>query len=262
VPVVHDGGALGPLAIEALALKDGELVVRRAARLSFSPRRSVVLRLDLLRACEQRSCDDDRTCEAGECIARDVDTDALPSWRGRDGLPPIAMGGAPDASVPLDDAALGDDAGAIGVDAGGCGAGCECSQLCESRCECRSGCACDLTCPPGGDCEDVRCDGVGAMCVIEGRSASNLRAECSNGATCEIDAWGASNVRDVVCRGGATCDVDCRETSNCVVRCESGSSCVVRCDDGDDDDGCSVDCRAGSATSCADGVVACNRACP
>lgn len=252
LPIVHQGGALGPITIEATALRGGEVIVRRAVRTSFVRERSVVLVLALTHACAGIACGADESCSAGACETIDVDPSTLPIWTGRGGLDAIAMGDG-DAGVALPDAVPS-------LDAGSCGSGCACEQSCESECGCAGGCGCDLTCPAGATCESVRCEGAATECAIDARGASNVDAQCSRGARCALDALGASNVRDLVCRDGAICDADCRETSNCVVKCESGSSCSLRCDERADDN-CRLECD-GALSDCGSGLFVCDRSCP
>lgn len=265
--VVHEGGALGPITIEAVGLRRGEAIVTRAARLSFVTGRTVTLALELTRACSARACELEETCLDGVCVSIDVDAETLPMWTGRDDPQSIPMGGDAGASaldaatvpridagspVPPVDAGLPPP-----IDSGGCVS----TLSCETACACTVGCACALTCAAGGDCDAVRCSGAGSECTVEARGASNLAADCEAGAHCVLDAYGASNVRDIRCRDGATCEADCRETSSCTLKCESGASCLLHCDD--DDDNCRLECRDGrTRIDCGEGVFACDRACP
>lgn len=263
--IVHDGGELGPITVRASGLHEGDVVVTRAARLSFVQGRSVLLRLDLVGACRDRSCDTDRSCAAGSCVPLDVDAEALPPWAGREALP--ALPDPPDdGGVPVVDAWVpgpvdaGVDAATM-PDAGVCAVGCECAQTCvdDEGCECKSGCACSLACVPGDECTHVVCDGAGTTCAIDGADTSTLEVRCDHRSVCTIDAQGASAATQLSCRDGSQCDVDCRGASSCLLRCESGSQCLLRCDV---DSECDVDCTSGDRRVCADGVVACNRGCP
>ena len=265
--IVHDGGELGPITVRVWGFHEGEVVVERAARLSFVPGRSVLLRVDLVRACRDHDCEGGRSCEAGACVPLDVDAQSLPTWAGREGLPtlprdPGDAGASADAWVAPDDAWAPPDDAAVAPDGGAaCAAGCECAQTCidDEGCECRSGCACALACVPGDDCTHVLCDGEGTTCAIDGSGVSNLEARCDHRSSCTIDARDASNALALSCRDSSRCEVDCRGASNCALRCESGSQCVLRCGF---DSSCDLECTSGDRRVCADGVLACNRGCP
>ncbi|AKF07202.1 hypothetical protein [Sandaracinus amylolyticus] len=260
LPVVHDGGPHGPVTIEAHALDGTAAIVSRAARLAFSPSRSIALHLVLSSSCAMRQCDASQTCVDGACAPIDVADGALPEWTGRDALTPITMG-EPDASTPIGpmgDAGAGDAWTAPPADAGQCAAGCACRQTCDSACTCSEGCDCTLSCPGGGDCQDMRCDG--ADCRYEVRGASNVKGRCEHGARCTIDAVGVSNVLPFECRDTSRCDLDCSGTSNCELRCDGSASCLLRCD-GEWGEDCVLACN-GTQTRCADDLVVCNRACP
>ncbi|UJR80216.1 hypothetical protein [Sandaracinus amylolyticus] len=256
LPVVHDGGPLGPITIEAEARKGAAVVVARSARLAFVPSRSIALHLVLASSCVMRQCDGNDSCVDGACASIDVDASSLPEWTGRQGLMPVVMG------EPIDP---GGDAGAPRADAqtpqsdaGQCAPGCACRQSCESACTCSAGCECTFSCPANGTCEDMRCDG--GDCRYEVRGASNVKGRCEHGAQCLVDAVGTSNVMPFECRDSSSCELDCTGTSNCELRCESSSSCLLRCDGvwGGD---CVLQC-SGTQTRCADDLVVCNRACP
>lgn len=101
LPVVHDGGALGPVVVRARALLGGRVVVERSARLSFVARRSLTLVLRLEARCAGRAgeCADDQTCVAGECMSHAVESAGLSDWSGG-GLRDAGVFGTPDAGAP------------------------------------------------------------------------------------------------------------------------------------------------------------------
>lgn len=85
VGLVRTGGALGPVDVAAVGERDGGEVLRRDARVSFVPERTMMLRLDLLGRCVGVGCPPGQTCGSGGCRSIDVDPDELTPWRGDTG---------------------------------------------------------------------------------------------------------------------------------------------------------------------------------
>lgn len=224
--LVHERGPLGPLTLRAVGLRDGDDVARAQIEARFILGRSLLVPLDLFRACAATRCGAGEACDVeGRCVPLAPDA----------GPPPAA-----DSGPPPD-------------------AGVACAEVCgDGRCACERDCArCALRCED--DCPDVRCDGRDTQCAVDARGASNVQVECKGGARCVIDARGASNADTIQCRDGSDCEVDCRDTSNCRVDCHEEARCLVRCD-GDD---CAIEgegCE--ERRSCGGGVIACNRGCP
>ena len=135
-----------------------------------------------------------------------------------------------------------------------CGPGCEC-ESCDGDCSlnCAGGCGCDLDCSDNdGSCE-VACKDR-AHCTIDCQGANNCEVECKGRSECNIDCRGANNCKPLHCRDDAVCHIDCRGANNCdELRCDGRARCYLRCDPNDD-------CGCSGATSCGDGVVACNGA--
>jgi hypothetical protein len=166
---------------------------------------------------------------------------------------------------PVDGGPLPHDSGPVGVDAGGgascavCGAlGHLCDRVCAegTTCTCGGACACDIRCTRGDDCA-TECLGS-SQCSIDAKMASNADLVCGADAVCDIDARNASNV-DLVCSDRASCAVDCTGVSNCFVACTSSATCTVDCTSTSN---CSFTACGGAMTSCPDGVIVCNTACP
>ena len=80
--LLHQGGPLGPLDVEATGRLAETVVVSRRVRVSFQPRRTLMLRLDLLRACVGVVCDEGQTCADGRCRPIEVDPEDLEPWTG------------------------------------------------------------------------------------------------------------------------------------------------------------------------------------
>lgn len=234
--VQHGGGALGPIGLRAVGTRDGTEVVRRDAVAWFVEGRSVLVHLDLSRACRDTRCPDGATCVDGVCVD--------PPEVRPDAGTPIDAGGAPDAGPE-------------------CPGGCECVQSCEGGCECRDGCSCALGCAPGEDCMNGKCKDEGTSCDLSARGASNVSHVCERTAACAFDVRDVSNVDEITCKSGARCEVDCTGASNCYVGCEGDAECLVDCTD-------TSSCRIshcgelddGDLRSCGDGVLVCRRDCP
>jgi hypothetical protein len=209
------GGALGPLDVEARAMRDGAPIgIARKARTSFVRERTMRLDLFLAAACVGQTCDATQTCERGDCVSPDVAPEQLVPWTGLDGTN--------DAGMPNDGDVDAGDVDASDVDAGDVDAGpCTClsplpPDTVGTRCE--SG-RCVYECAPGvGNC-DGRIDAVNGC-----EQSLDTREHCG------------------------ACDAPCPEPTAFEVRREcTASGCVIECaalrDDCNDDarDGCETD---------------------
>lgn len=235
--LVHDGGALGPVEVTAIGLRQGTEIVSRTARFHFLRGRTLTVQLDLDRRCISPGCET-----------------VLPDGGGDAGTAPSLDGG------PVTEPGRSDAGPAPEPDAGEpvCPAGCACTMGCGSTtCHCSTGCPCTFTCTPGEDCEKVYCEGVGTTCELDAHEGSNVRdIRCDEGATCEFDGSGASNVA-VKCEHGSSCFVDCTNVTNCEVQCKD-SSCLVECAGTSECDILECD---GEVLRCGT-QLACGRACP
>lgn len=102
--VVHDSGSLGPLTVVVTGKLGDQDVIDRTASVSFLPGRTVVLRMFLLKACENRDCMTQTCGEGGSCRPIEIDPAELIDWTG---VPPRLDGGVdappdapPDQSPP------------------------------------------------------------------------------------------------------------------------------------------------------------------
>ena len=106
--LVHSGGRVGPVWVEARGLLGGELVVQRTAEVEFVLDKTLELQLMLSRACAERAddpCPESETCDAGECVAQRIES--LPVFSGK---PPGRMLPMPNAG----NGAAGDAEGGSG----------------------------------------------------------------------------------------------------------------------------------------------------
>ncbi len=130
----------------------------------------------------------------------------------------------------------------------------ECSDTCMT---CESGC-CNQTCSGEGmcrlDCLQEECDCTLDCAATEGR----CEPRCERGASCAIDCSEVNDCRPRCKRG--ECDIDCTGANNCDrVECTEGASCLLDCAGANN---CAFERCEGVQTSCAGGIVACNRDCP
>ncbi len=108
--VVHDGGALGPLTIAATGrLGDDVRVSAKRTEIYFKRGRTMMLRLDLVRACDRQCLTGTQTCRFGECGS---------SVLGEDDLVPWSRPGRLDAGIDDHDASVLDGGGGSGGSAG------------------------------------------------------------------------------------------------------------------------------------------------
>jgi len=216
VGLVHEDGPLGPLTVSATGALGDTLVVERRARLAFVSERTLLLRLDLERACMTTACGPDETCHAGVCRSIDVDPAELEPWTG---LPPHA------------DIDAGSDAGRL------CG-GEPCALLHASG-GCRSDvCVLDACDPDWYDCDgspsngcesDLRsttdCGACGVPCARPHAIMTCMTGICEFGA-CEAD-WGDC---DEMLTSG--CEADFMNSPDACGRCAHYCRPVETCVDG------------------------------
>jgi hypothetical protein len=187
-------------------------------------------------------CDDDDDCPDGTCVCDagdSCDFDCL--------APPctVACEGDNDACTGTcanGNCSCGDDSRcAFRCGSPPCHVECDgassCTGACANgECRCGAGSACAFSCL-ASPCH-VACEGQNPSCV----------GTCANGSC--------------TCAAGSVCAFTCLD-HNCGVTCEAGSSCTLSCPEGNPGtQGCNIDCEAGSVVSCADGSLACGRACP
>jgi len=93
VGLVHTGGPLGPLRVSVRGVKNEQPVVEREAEVSFVIERTLVLNMNLLKACEQVTCDEGQSC--GEQGCQPIELESLDEWAGT--LPTLESDGDGDA---------------------------------------------------------------------------------------------------------------------------------------------------------------------
>lgn len=240
------GGALGPIDVEARAVRAGApLGVARKARTSFVRGRTMRLDLFLAAACASQTCDATQTCERGDCVSPDVASEQLVPWSGLDGT---NDGGVPDDGDVIDgDVDGGDVDGAIDggdIDGGSCtclsplppdtvGTRCEAGRCvyecapgvadCDGRIDGTNGCeqsldtrrhcgGCGIECPPP-TANEVRRNCTPAGCLLE---CAALRDDCNDDPRdgCETDLTQNGNC--------GMCGKTCEGPGN---RCESTGRC-------------------------------------
>jgi hypothetical protein len=116
-------------------------------------------------------------------------------------------------------------------------------DICGDTC---GGPDCDLSCP------DRPCD-----CELDCPADGNCKPKCEHH-DCAIDCRGLDKC-EATCKD-SDCTIDCTGTRECDhVKCEDGSGCLLDCTG---TERCQFDACDGDVTSCADGLLACNRDCP
>ena len=260
LPLVHDGGPLGPIVVVAQGLSGGAPVVSRTARFYFVPSRSIVLRIDLARDCIGVACEPGQTCVDGACADPEAPGDAG-TVPGDAAIPDD--GGSPRDAGNVDAHAQAPDAGPpTALDAGPfvCMPDCPCDQSCvDTGCQCKDGCGCSLSCVGSDvDCGEMTCDGAGVECRVVARGASNVDAKCEHGSRCTHDVDDVSNFT-LQCKSEASCDVACTDVSNCRVECTGRAVCRLSCTRSST---CEYTRCDGVVTVCLDGTRVCNGPCP
>jgi hypothetical protein len=258
LPVVHEGGPLGPIVVVAQGLSGGAPVISRTARFYFVPKHSIVVSIDLARDCIGVACELGQTCVDGACAASEVPADAGPAptdaaTHDAAGSPRDA--GNVDAHEPVPDAEPVPDGGPLV-----CMPDCPCDQSCvDASCQCKDGCGCALSCVGAdADCEEMTCDGEGVECRVVARDASNVEAKCEHRSMCTHDIDDVSNFT-LQCKSEARCDVACVDVSNCRVECSGGAVCRLSCMRSSE---CEYTRCDGVVTVCLDGARVCNGPCP
>lgn len=141
VVLLHESGSLGPYFIRAEGLRDGALIAKRRARVSFVKGQSRVLEMHLPTTCEGVFCPPDETCTETGCRSLDVSAEELLPWTGSPPHLDVTTDGDADADVDADgDADVDADVDADGdadMDCGpdgGCGEEIWVDQSCSSSC--------------------------------------------------------------------------------------------------------------------------------
>ncbi len=77
-----DKGPLGPLAVSAQGVRNGQMVIERRAVVSFVPGKTLVVELHLVASCVARFCLGDRTCGERGCMSNELSSEQLSEWTG------------------------------------------------------------------------------------------------------------------------------------------------------------------------------------
>lgn len=251
VTLVHRGGPLGPIEIEAVGSLAGGDVVRRQASASFVAGQTRTLRLELLRRCVDVTCPLGRTCGGDGCRDPAVAEEELERWTG--GVSPLGPSDPPDAGPPpecveetcnrRDDDCDGEvDEGLVESDPNNCG-------------------GCDRVCPVGPHAARSCVDGVCLLECEDGFADCNLdgtdgcEADLSAAVTCgACDETCAEPTPMCVVEGGAA---SCREGCGAEAPTPCAGRCVDTASDPDHCGGCDRACpdpmRPGAVAACADG---------
>jgi len=99
--LVHRDGPLGPFRARVVGLLGSATVVERVAVISFVEDQTMMLRIDLVRACSTVTCMEAQTCALGSCRSEVIDPGELVPWRGQV-QPSGDGGGTDDAGAPPD----------------------------------------------------------------------------------------------------------------------------------------------------------------
>lgn len=219
--VVPAGAALGPIRIVASGLSAGTTVVSREARVSLSANRSMMVRLDLLRACDASTMPcagrSDQTCgEGGACTSVDV----VPQpWTGTAGrlsdAGASADGGAGDAGA-VDAFVAGDasasDAGSldafVGADTGAPDSGAGDAGAGDAGADAGPRCATDADCPAPITGAFGPCGGFSGACGTTGTHSRTIRS--------------------FSCMAGTCVGSDATDTQSCVGPPTDGDTCAPR----------------------------------
>jgi hypothetical protein len=107
--LTHRGGPLGTVGIVVRGQLGPDMVVTRTIRTSFVAGESRLVRLDLLRRCEDATCSGEETCDENGCVAIDVPGSSLPRFEVVERLDAAPVDAAADDAGPVD-APVPDDA--------------------------------------------------------------------------------------------------------------------------------------------------------
>ncbi len=269
VGIVYQGGSLGPLEISAVGSVMGGDVVSASASTSFIRGRTLVLPLFLSRRCVGASCGNTETCEAGSCVAADVDPSTLTDWNGTVSSPDggsctpgteSCNGADDDCDGRIDE---GFDLQTDPLNCGTCGNACSATNGMAS---CSAG-SCSVGCDTGfGDCNGDPTDGCetdlqstatdcgtcGNACSFANASASCASGACSIGACdtgfddCNADPTDGCEASLSTTTDCGSCGMSCT-VANGTPSCTSGSCAIDTCDAGFDD--CNGDVTDGCETS-------------
>ena len=145
--VVHEGGPLGPFRATVTGFSSGAPLVTREADFTFQPGRTLVLRMDLLRACGGMMCGAEMTCAEAGCRSRTIAAGELTEY---DGPAEPTDAGPPDST----DAGPGDTCDPGFADCDG-----DPDNGCEADLSRRQTCGdCDTRCRrPTNECCDGAC---------------------------------------------------------------------------------------------------------
>jgi hypothetical protein len=203
-----DKGPLGPLAVSAQGVRNGQMVVERRAVVSFVPGKTLVVELHLLASCVARLCLGDRTCGEHGCTSNELSSDQLSEWSGS----PPRVGG-----TLLSDAGETSDGGVHEAGAGSDAAADASAEAGDASTNGLVTCGVDTQVDLSSDVD--HCGSCGTSCKASGR---NLVAVCVAGECAEE------------CR---TLYGDCDENPN--NGCEQSLSVSANCGM------CGVSCAAG-----------------
>jgi hypothetical protein len=124
--LAYESGELGPITIQVRGKLSDDVVLSRAAEVSFVRGRSLVLPLHLARSCLNVRCPRDQTCTERGCESPTLDESELEEWSGE----------KPELEEQTKDAGDAPDAGPMDAgrrDAGGTDAGSEAGMSCSSE---------------------------------------------------------------------------------------------------------------------------------
>lgn len=123
---------------------------------------------------------------------------------------------------------------------------------------CTTTCApcCQDSCVGGASC--IQNCGPGCMCDLKCSSTGSCTMNCGGNAGCTGEIANAGNSA-MNCASGASCALYCHNSNPCSMACTLGAQCLLRCVD---NGACTFSQCGGAVSSCANGIIVCNRACP
>jgi hypothetical protein len=207
---------------------------------------------------------DDNSFIADEIAGWSVDGDAGTLDGKQDSMVTFHAAGPGSAVVTATHTAFASDStGALQVAAScaDCSAGICIKPCTAADCEltCDSPCACELSCAAGAKTCGANCAGQ-EDCRVNCAGATSCASTCSGNATCDVRNCAGAGSCAATCSGNASCRFDCANASDCgPFRCQGGARCLLSCAGATN---CGFESCGGAETSCAGGIIACNRACP